>query len=85
MGGACTTPSPGIPLGGAGITIEGAGAGLGAGAGDGAGAGAGADAGEAQAINVTVSISTSKVIIDFFISVLRLLSSHYRTMAGDKG
>jgi hypothetical protein len=75
MGGVCTTTSPGIPLGGGGITIDGAGAGLGAGTGEGAGAGAGA----AQAINVVASIIKSATVSNLFIKTSCALGSLYKT------
>jgi len=71
MGGVSTITSPGIPLGGAGITIDGAGgAGAGTGAGAGAGIGAGAGAGAAQAINAVASIIRAVNINSLFISAL---------------
>jgi len=76
-GGVSTTTSPGIPLGGGGITIDGAGAGagLGAGAGEGVGAGAGA----AQAINVVASIIKSATVSNLFIKTSCALGSLYKT------
>jgi hypothetical protein len=77
MGGVCTTTSPGIPLDGGRITIDGAGAGLGAGAGEGAGAGAGA--GAEQAINTVASIIKSTTVNNLLIKTSCALGSLYKT------
>jgi hypothetical protein len=81
MGGPSTATSPGIPLEGDGITIDGAGAGSGAGVGN----GAGAEAGAAQAVNTAASNIKAVIINNLFISFSFSSRLLYKTMVMRKG